>query len=294
MAIYSMTGFGRGEFSSKQGCKITVELSSVNRKQLDCNVSMPRELASCESKLQSCVGSHIKRGYVKGSVVIESTSDTVAGGLNISAVKSQVDALRRVAEELNLDDDLTASSLLRMPEFLKSRQVEINSELLWPDVEKAVVKALKKLKSMRRVEGAALESDICKRLTALRRISQQIAKIAPEVPVQYKKTLEQRIDKLLAKSAGMDADIIAREVAVYADRCDISEELTRMESHFSQTDKIFAKGGLCGRTLDFICQEMFREINTTGAKAGNAEISKRVINFKAGLEAVREQVQNIE
>jgi uncharacterized protein (TIGR00255 family) len=122
MAIYSMTGFGRGEFSSKQGCKITVELSSVNRKQLDCNVSMPRELASCESKLQSCVGSQIKRGYVKGSVVIESTSDTVAGGLNISAVKSQVDALRRVAEELNLDDDLTASSLLRMPEFLKSLQ----------------------------------------------------------------------------------------------------------------------------------------------------------------------------
>lgn len=294
MAIYSMTGFGRGDVSSKQGCKITVELSTVNRKQLDCNVSMPRELASCESKLQSCVGSQIKRGYVKGSISVESSSEDLSGGLNITAVKSQVHALRRVAEELDLDDDLTASSLLYMPEFVKSRQVEINPEKLWPDVQKAVLKALKKLKAMRKAEGDALEKDVRKRFASLRRISQQIAKIAPKVPLQYKKTLEHRIDKLLTKSAGMDADIIAREVAVFADRCDISEELTRLESHFDQMEKIFDKGGLCGRTLDFICQEMFREINTTGAKAGNVEISKRVINFKAGLEAVREQVQNIE
>ena len=124
-----------------------------------------------------------------------------------------------------------------MPEFLKSRQVEFNPENIWPDVQKAVLKALKKLKAMRKVEGDALEQDVRKRFASLRKISQQIAKIAPKVPLQYKKTLEQRIDKLLVKSAGMDADVIAREVAVFADRCDISEELTRLESHFVQTEK---------------------------------------------------------
>ncbi len=294
MAIYSMTGFGRSEVSSEQGWKITVELSSVNRKQLDCNVSMPRELASCESKVQACVGSQIKRGYLKGLVSVESVADALSGGVNIAAVKLQVDALRRVARELNLEDDLTLSSLLCVPDFFKSSGVELNSVEIWPDLEKALLLALKNLKAMRRKEGDALEVDLLERFDALRRIMEQIAGLAPEVPLQYKKTLEQRIENLLAKSAGMDTDIIAREVAVYADRCDISEELTRLESHFTQTKETFKKGGLCGRTLDFICQEMFREINTTGAKAGDAKISKLVINFKAGLEAAREQVQNIE
>lgn len=294
MAIYSMTGFGRGEVSTEQGLKITVELTSVNRKQLDCNVSMPRELGCCESKLQACVASQLKRGHIKGAVTLESCAGGDSGGVDIDGAEALVKALRRVAGKLNLADDLTASSLLLMPECLESRPGEIKPEQLWPDVEKAVMKALTKLKSMRCAEGGALETDIRKRLIALREISGQIAKVAPDVPRQYKKMLEERLEKLLPKSVAIDADLIAREVAVFADRCDISEELTRLESHFEQSDKIFEKGGLCGRTLDFLCQEMFREINTTGSKAANAEISKWVINFKAGLEAMREQIQNIE
>lgn len=296
MAVYSMTGFGRGEISSKHGCTITVELSSVNRKQLDCSISMPRELASCESKLQTRVASQIKRGYVKGAIVVEKSSagSGSAEGADLNTLKKQVAALRKAASLLKLEDDLTASSLLRMQDLFKPGQFDIKADRLWPDVDKAVTKALKKLKDMRRIEGEALEKDVRKRFSALRKICLQIEKLAPEVPVLYKKNLEQRISNLLEKSAGVDREILAREVAVFADRCDISEELTRLTSHFDQVDKVFEKGGVCGRTLDFICQEMFREINTTGAKAGYAEISRRVINFKAGLEAVREQVQNIE
>lgn len=294
MTIYSMTGFGRSELSSAQGWKITVELSSVNRKQLDCNISLPRELACCESKIQACVGTQIKRGYLKGLVAVESVADALANDFNTAALKLRVDALRRVARELDLDDDLSLSTLFCAPDFLKSGQSELNAVELWPDLEKALLLALKNLKAMRRAEGGALALDLLKRFESLRWITEQIAEIAPEVPLRYKETLEQRIEKLLNQSVGIDADIIAREVAVYADRCDISEELTRLESHFAQTREIFEKGGLCGRTLDFICQEMFREINTTGSKAGDARISKLVINFKAGLEAAREQVQNIE
>lgn len=293
MAVYSMTGFGRGEMSDKKGFKVSVELSSVNRKQLDCNVSLPRELAACESRLQTLVGEAVKRGYVKGAVSVENTA-ALEYRLDMPALKGQVDALREAAAELNLKDDLTASSLLRMPEFLKTRSAELDAETVWPDVEKALGKALKKLRAMRLAEGEALEKDIRARLAKLRKICRRISRIAPGVPVQYKKLLEQRLAALVDRSVGIDGDVIAREVAVFADRCDVSEELTRLESHFDQAGKVLDKGGVCGRTLDFICQEMYREINTTGSKASNAEIARLVIEFKAGLEAVREQVQNIE
>ncbi len=292
MAVYSMTGFGREIYEGKGGCRITVELGSVNRKQLDCNVSLPRELAGWESKLQACISARIKRGYIKGSVSVENTA--VADGADLNSLAGQVAALRRAAEALGLADDLTASSLLRMPEFLRARPAVPDAEALWPEIEKTLIKALNRLKGMRQTEGETLERDLRGRLSALRRISTRIARIAPKVPAYYKKILEQRIGTLLDANAGLDRDHIAREVAVFADRCDVSEELTRLESHFEQAEQVLDRGGACGRTLDFICQELFREINTVGSKANNAAISRLVIDFKTALEAVREQVQNVE
>jgi len=295
MSILSMTGFGRGE-SAGHGYKVTVELSSVNRKQFDCSVSMPRELVSCESKLQKTISSYIQRGYVKGIVVVEKSSSNERdyAGIDLTIAKMQLDAMRAMAAELNLEDDLTLSSLLRMQGLTKSSSVIDDPDAIWVDVEKTVVKSLKELKSMRGHEGDALEKDIRKRMSQLQRITVQIEKLAPKVPGIYKKTLEQRLKKLIEKESLVDRDALAREVALFADRCDVSEELTRLKSHFQQAQNILDKGGVCGRTLDFICQEMFREINTIGSKANHADISRRVIDFKAGLEAIREQVQNIE
>ena len=128
----------------------------------------------------------------------------------------------------------------------------------------------------------------------LLKISDAIAALAPAVPSAYKTALEKRLADLLGGGAAVDPALLAREAAVFADRCDVSEELTRLASHFDQVGKVLSQGGACGRTLDFLCQELFREINTTGSKANNAEISRLVIDFKAGLEAAREQVQNIE
>ncbi len=295
MALFSMTGFGRGEFSG-QGHKVTVELSSVNRKQFDCSVSMPRELASCEARLQKTVSSQIKRGYVKGIITVERSAegDQACAGIDLVAAQQQIGALRHAARELGLVDDLTLSSLFKMQGLMRSSCTIDTPDQIWPAIEKAVLQALGKLLQMRSHEGDVLEKDIRKRLKSLQKICAQIARIAPKVPGQYKKTLHQRLEKLLENESLLDKDALAREVALFADRCDISEELTRLKSHFHQTEMILDKGGVCGRTLDFICQEMFREINTTGTKAVNAEISTLVIDFKAGLEAIREQVQNIE
>jgi uncharacterized protein (TIGR00255 family) len=295
MAIMSMTGFGRGE-ASADGVKIVVELGTVNRKQFDCNFSLPRELASLDSKLQALVHTRVSRGYVKGLVSVTAAGSDAggAGGLDFEMITKQVGALRAVAAKLNLADDLTASALLRLPDVLRSKVMPDDPLELWPLIERAALAALESLEVMRRREGQALEKDFRARFAMLESLAKEIVKLAPAVPVAYKAVLEKRLAELLGPGCVADPALVAREVAVFADRCDVSEELTRLASHFAQVGKVLDTGGACGRTLDFLCQELFREINTTGSKANDAEISRRVIDFKAGLEAAREQVQNVE
>lgn len=295
MAIASMTGFGRGE-ASADGMKVVVELSTVNRKQFDCTFSLPRELGSLESKLHALVHAQVMRGYVKGLVVVSAVvAETADSGLiNVPQVEAQVAALRAAALKLGLADDLTATALLRLPDVFRSKLLPDDALEAWPLIERAARAALQSLVELRRREGAALEKDLRKRFSALERVSKEIARVAPAVPKAYQATLGRRLSELLSPGGGVDEALVAREVAVFADRCDVSEELTRLASHFAQVTKVLDAGGACGRTLDFVCQELFREINTTGSKANDAEISTWVIEFKAGLEAAREQVQNVE
>jgi len=290
-----MTGFGRGE-ACEGAVKVVVELSTVNRKQFDCNFSLPRELASLDSKLQALVHTRVSRGYVKGLVTITAagTGNGNAVGLDAETVSAQIHALRAVAQKLGLADDLTASALLRLPDVLRPQVLPDDPLEVWPLIERAAQAALASLEAMRLREGSALEADLRKRFAALEALSLEVVKLTPKVPLAYKAVLEKRLAELLGPGAVVDPALVAREVAVFADRCDVSEELTRLASHFAQVTKVFDKGGACGRTLDFLCQELFREINTTGSKANDAEISRLVIDFKAGLEAAREQVQNIE
>ena len=295
MSVVSMTGFGRGE-ACAGAVKVVVELSTVNRKQFDCNFSIPRELASLDSKLQALVHTRVSRGYVKGlvSVTAAGAESVCAGGLDLDMIAKQVGALRAAAEKLGLADDLTASALLRLPDVLRPRVIPDDPLELWPQIDRAAQAALESLDVMRRREGQALEQDLRTRFAALERLSKEIMSLAPAVPASYKAVLEKRLAELLGPGCVADPALLAREVAVFADRCDVSEEMTRLASHFAQVDKVLDASGACGRTLDFLCQELFREINTTGSKANDAEISRLVIEFKAGLEAAREQVQNVE
>jgi uncharacterized protein (TIGR00255 family) len=296
MAIISMTGFGRGEVS-ENGVKVVVELSTVNRKQFDCNISMPRELGCLEAKLHALIHAEVSRGYVKGNVALK----VVQGGddmrlLNMELLKTQVAELREAARLLNVVDDLGVSALLQLPDAMNTASLFEHPEEAWGLIDQATKQALKQLGQMRAREGAALEADLRRRFLELKVLSETIAPLAATVPKQYQATLEKRLSDLLGEGAKgvVDPALLAREVAVFADRCDVSEELTRLASHFVQVVKVLDEGQASGRTLDFLCQEMFREINTTGSKANDAEITRLVIAFKAGLEAAREQVQNVE
>lgn len=296
MAIISMTGFGRGEVS-ESGMKVVVELSTVNRKQFDCNISMPRELGCLEAKLHTLIHAEVSRGYVKGTVTLKAAQ----GGdgtrlLNMELLKAQVAELREAARQLDVVDDLGVSALLQLPDAMNTTSLCEHPEKAWGLIEPATKQALKQLGQMRAHEGSALAADLRKRFFELKVLSKTIAPCAEAVPKQYQAMLEKRLAELLSDGAKgiIDPALLAREVAIFADRCDVSEELTRLASHFVQVDKALDEGQASGRTLDFLCQEIFREINTTGSKANDAEITRLVIAFKAGLEAAREQIQNVE
>jgi uncharacterized protein (TIGR00255 family) len=270
----------------------------VNRKQFDCNISMPRELGCLESKFHALVHAKVVRGYVKGAVNISAATDSGGNAnlIDIEKARAQIAALRNAATELGLSDDLHTSTLLRLPEMMRGSALGDDPTALWPLIEQATQVALQKLIEMRQLEGIALDRDLRQRFGVLQRVSEKIAPLAAVVPKYYQATLEKRLAELLGsgKEGVVDPALLAREVAVFADRCDVSEELTRLASHFVQVTKTLDEGQACGRTLDFLCQELFREINTIGSKANDAEITRLVIEFKAGLEAAREQVQNIE
>jgi len=296
MSIISMTGFGRGEVS-EQGVRVIVELSTVNRKQFDCSLSLPRELGCLEAKIHALLHAGISRGYVKGNLLVKAAQEGQQTRLfNCELIKSQIAELREVAAQVGVTDDLTASSILQLPEVMNTSALVEDPEALWGLIEQAMEFALEKLRAMRAREGEALATDLKQRFQTLKALSAQIAPLAQEVPKRYQATLEKRLAELLGDGTQnvVDPVLLAREVAVFADRCDVSEELTRLASHFAQVEKALNEGHASGRTLDFLCQELFREINTTGSKANDAEMTRLVIAFKAGLEAAREQVQNVE
>ena len=291
--LRSMTGFGRGEASDAKW-KVVVELATVNRKQFDCALAMPRELISLDARLQALFRSELTRGAVKGTVLVEPV-DATAAAFDAEKLRARVAALRQTAAALGLRDDLTAASLAAIASGDSSLLRAVpEADSVWPTLERAASAALKALCQMRETEGAVLEKDLRTRLDDLRTMRGQLARRAPDVPREGKAALEKRLAALLEGVAELDPQQIAREAAVLADRCDVSEELTRLDSHFAQFDGMLKAGGACGRSLDFLCQEMFREINTTGSKANDAEMTRGVIAFKAKLETVREQVQNVE
>jgi len=288
-----MTGFGRGE-TTVDGITATVEITSVNRKQLDCQVALPRNLASLDARVQAALRTALTRGYVKVAVTVASETPAAADA-DLARWRRRIAAVRAAAAELGLADDLSASALLGFVEGAEPEMREAAPDAAWAAIGPALAAAVAGLCAMRLREGAAIRTDLLRRLHALRTLADEIAGLAPQVPRRYREVLRTRIAELMSdQGAAPEAETLAREVALFADRCDISEELTRLASHFDQAAALLDGDAPCGRPLDFLCQEFFREINTIGSKANDGAITRRVIAFKTGLEAVREQVQNIE
>jgi uncharacterized protein (TIGR00255 family) len=290
-----MTGYGWGA-ASRNGWKITVEMSSVNRKQSEITVNLPRELEVLEAQIRDQVNQCIARGRVTVRVTLHASDEVSAGRVRVNVVLATAYARRlaELARRLKLPDPVTLDHLVRAPGVLEAEEGVADAEEFWPSVEAALRSALVMMVKMREREGAHLQKDLAKRVEIMRRSAARVRKQAPFVQEHYR---EQLLDRL--KKAGLPADAVEqerllKEVVLFADRSDITEELTRLQSHFQQFDDYARSSEPVGRTLDFLAQEMNREINTIGSKANDSLISREVVLLKAELEKFREQSMNVE
>ena len=289
----SMTGHGRGE-SVFRGCRLCVELHSVNRKQNEVQINLPRELASLEPSIRELLISQVSRGRIQVGITIERGDGTPhPPSLDTQLARSYCTALRSLQNELGLPDTLTLDTLLRVPGILRAPEDALDPQEIWPVLSHALQDALHQLLAMRSKEGSHLAEDLRSRLETVHSAVHRIIALQPMVSQRYRENLHDRIRK-----AGIDLPIdderLAREIVLFAERSDFTEEITRLQSHFTQFAGILQKQEPVGRTLDFLTQEIAREFNTLGSKANDAEISHLIVACKAEMEKVREQIQNIE
>jgi uncharacterized protein (TIGR00255 family) len=290
-----MTGYGRGE-CAQEGFKVTVELSSVNRKQSEIAVNLPRELEVLEAQIRDEINRRIARGRLTTRVSLHAseTRDAARVHLNRTLARAYVQELGKLAKELQLEGSVSLDLLMRAPGVLQTNEELADAEDFWPAVQKALRQALETLVKMREREGAHLRKDLSNRVNLMRRSVVRIKKQAPQVQERYRQQLLERIKNAGLEGPGIEEERLVKEVIFFADRSDISEELTRLESHFKQYDDCLKTEEPVGRTLDFLAQEMNREINTIGSKANDSLISREVVILKTELEKFREQVQNVE
>ena len=292
MALISMTGYGEGRVAHR-GMLVEVELCSVNRRQLEVRVSLPKFLSVLESKVQEHIQHHVNRGAVNCSIRVQLGSGGREPALDEKLAGAYLRRLRKAAGSLGLRDDLGLSILLQLPDVLIRQEDAVDTRAVWGPLETALDQALKGLHVMRRKEGRVLATDLQGRIKALETLLAAIRRLAPSVREQYGQSLKQRLEKAGIPVEPAD-DRLLKELAIFAERCDVTEEVVRLGSHLAQARVMLRSAEPVGRPLDFLCQELFREINTIGSKANDARLSVCVVDFKAQLERMREQVQNVE
>ena len=291
--MYSMTGFGRAE-GVDHGVALRFEISSVNRKQFDVKFSLPKELAIYEGTLRANLAKRLTRGSIMVRAELNYLEDAPAASrIDHAFLNTVIREAREAAEKNGLDPAMSIGQVLAVPGVVVPASALSSS----PEFETFLLgvfdSALDRHIEMRRTEGAALERDILARIDEFEALVAKIRALTPGLPEQQAARMRERL-----KDAGFNAEAdderMLREFVIFADRLDVTEELTRLDTHFKHFRSLAAGGGSPGRSLDFLMQEMFREINTLGNKAGTAEISPLVVAVKTGLEKVREQIQNIE
>lgn len=286
----SMTGHGRGETAAK-GVRAVVECFSVNRKQAEVSLAAGRELAWLEPHVREEVLKRVSRGKVQVSVAIETTDDSVHGLIDRKRAAAFLKEAKALQKHLGLTGEIGLETVLAAPGVIRAGDPSERDVL--PAVKKALGLSLDALLEMRVREGAHLQKDLAKSLTRMAAMVKRVRTLAPNVPKRQRENLLRRLE-----SAQLPIDVmeprLATEIAVFAERCDIAEELTRLDSHIAQFRDALNSDAPVGRTLEFLAQEMGREWNTTGSKANDAEISRVVVDAKAELDRIREQLANIE
>ena len=289
----SMTGYGRGE-AARGGAKFTVEISTVNRKQAELSLYLPRELDALESRARDEINAKVSRGRIAARVQWTAKSgDRAQVEIDRNLAKEYAKEYRKLATDLKLGGEVSLDTILRAPGVLQTSEEELDVESLWTPLRTAVRAALKGLLAMRAREGANLKKDLQKRIDALQKSVKAVKRQAPKTVRRHREALLDRLNQS-GLDLKLDDERVLKEVALFADRIDITEELTRLESHFGQFADYAKSKGPVGRTLDFLSQEMNREVNTIGSKANDPLISRLVVAMKSELEKFREQVQNVE
>jgi uncharacterized protein (TIGR00255 family) len=289
----SMTGYGRGQ-ASDANFAVTVEVNSVNRKQLEPAINLPRDLAALEPRVREIIAASLSRGRINVLITTASlASDATSNLIDYAAADRAHAALRELADRYALTEGVSLRSILHMPGVLRVESHKVDQETVWPTLEKSLHLALEQLIAMRTREGVDLGTDLENRAANIASAIQKIRQLHPAVVEKYRAALHERIRKV-GIELELDDERLTREVVLFADRCDISEELTRLHSHLGQFSENLTRSEPIGRTLEFIVQEIGRELNTLGAKANDASISQLIVTCKGEMEKIREQVQNIE
>ncbi len=292
--LLSMTGFGRGE-AVLDDTKVTTEVIGLNHRFLDISVRLPGALASLETELRRQLKKRLARGRVAVTVDLMSTNASCALPTTIDTelARRYADQLRKLAVQMDLVDDVSVMGVINMPGVTNAVSESVDADWLAPAVAESFGLALDAFDEVRATEGAALREDLEQRIGCISEKAESVHKRIPAVVEAYRSRLDARIQEL-GDLNSVDPDRVALEVAMFADKCDVSEEVVRLRSHVEQFLEILHGDKSAGRLLDFLCQEMHREISTIGAKGRDSDVSHLVVEVKGELEKVREQVQNIE
>ncbi|AUN15424.1 YicC-like domain-containing protein [[Clostridium] sordellii] len=293
MAI-SMTGFGRGEYKN-DNYHFIVECRTINHKYVDINVRLPRKISFLEDKIRNIVKDYVKRGRVDLYIKLDLIgSEDVNLKFDEKLASQYVNILNNIKSTFDLNDDITVMNIAKFPDIIKCEEKEEDADLLWEMLKLALEESLKNLKEMRCEEGIKLSNDIDTRCDLLKDYIEDIEKYSYNVVNEYKEKLNSRIAEILENPSLIDENRLAQEVAIYADKCSITEEIVRFKSHITQLKKAIHKDESIGRKIDFLIQEMNRETNTIGSKSSDLNITNLVVEIKSELEKIREQIQNIE
>lgn len=290
----SMTGHGQARSHDAQDA-VEVEVRSVNHRYLKVHSHLPEAYAYREGEIEEMVRENLKRGAVDVDVRVTSVPDENAEPFDVELVKVYHKKLKAVGKKIGIGSKVPLEALLTLPGVIRRDSGKNGSERVWPKVAKVVKEALKDLEAARKREGDRLKKPLTAILKEMARLLEEVRSLAPGVVEQYRDRLKERVARLLSgNDPPIPAPDLGREVALFADRCDISEEIARQESHLKEFEDLMSKGDDPGRRLDFISQEMLREANTMGSKANDARLTSRIVSMKAEIEKLKEQIQNIE
>ena len=288
-----MTGYGRAT-QERNGKEITVELRSVNNRFLDCNVKIPRVFSYAEEAVKQCVKDSVSRGKVDVYVTVNVASEeNVHISLNRPVLEGYLSALRTISSDYDVPGEVNAVTLMRLPDVLVVEKQEEDEKQVTADITAVAKEAIEAYNAMRETEGAALVADLRGRAQSILGYVSLVEKRSAVTVQEYRARLETKMREVL-ENANIDESRILTEAAIFADKVAVDEETVRLRSHLAQMETLLASGGAVGRKLDFLLQEMNREANTIGSKGNDIEQARNVVEIKAELEKIREQIQNIE